>query len=71
MSSWLTGRAEPLRRGVRWQEPVAALLVGEAMAGDEDHADVAAGDGSVEPFERVEHVGAARVLVENSAHFDI
>ncbi len=41
------------------------------MAGDQPRADVAAGDGGVEPFERVEHIRARRVLVEERARFDI
>ena len=43
MSSCETALARDAQRGVGGQEPIALLLVGEAMAGDQHHADVAAG----------------------------
>src|SRR5271170_5940404 len=64
-------RDEAFWRGVGGQEPVVAFFVGETMAGDENHADVAAGYGRIEPFERIEHIGARRVPVDESAHLDI
>ena len=50
--------AQMLHRGVSGQEPIALLLACDPVAGDQHHAEVAAGDLLLQPFQRLDD-GAA------------